>query len=283
MFHIIFQFFVDPLFICSREITQVYAFRGIFINTSYKVLVNILCHERNHRGSHFGNGHQCGIQCHICIDFILFHSFCPETLAASSYIPVTHVIHELLKRSCSFRNPVICQIIIYRLNYRIQLGQQPFVHNGQFIIFQFIFGCVKFINICIQHEERISVPQRAHEFPLTFLYCFSMETVRQPWGTVNIEIPADRICSVRLQSFKRIYRISLGFTHLLAIFILHMAQNNNILIRSLIKQQCRLSQQRIEPSTSLVNSLGNELCRELLLKQLFIFKWIMMLCKWHCS
>ena len=25
------------------------------------------------------------------------------------------------------------------------------------------------------------------------------------------------------------------------------------------------------------------LCRELLLKQFFIFKWIMMLCKWHCT
>ena len=283
MFHIIFQFFVDPLFICSREITQVYAFRGIFINTSYKVLVNILCHERNHRGSHFGNGHQCGIQCHICIDFILFHSFCPETLAASSYIPVTHVIHELLKCSCSFRDPIICQIVIYSLDDCIQFGQQPFVHDRQLVIFQFIFGRIKFINICIQYEECISIPQSTHELSLTFLYCFSVETVWKPRSTVNIEIPADCICTVSFQCFKRIYRISLGFTHLLTIFILYMTQNDNILIRSLIKQQGGFCQQRVEPSTSLVNRLGNKLCRELLFKQFFIFKWVMMLCKWHCS
>ena len=110
-----------------------------------------------------------------------------------------------------------------------------------------------------------------------------METVRQPRCTVDVEIPADRISAVSFQSLKRVNCISLGFTHFLSIFILYMTQNDNIFIRSFIKQQCGFCQQGIEPSTCLVYRLGNKLCRKLLLKQFFIFKWIMMLCKWHCS
>ena len=33
---------------------------------------------------------------HICIYLILFHSFCPETVTATSYIPVTHIIYKFL-------------------------------------------------------------------------------------------------------------------------------------------------------------------------------------------
>ena len=93
-----------------------------------------------------------------------------------------------------------------------------------------------------------------------------METIRQPWSTVDIEIPADCICSVGFQCLKRINGISFGLTHLLTVFILHMAKNDNILIWCLIKQQCGFCQKRIKPSTGLVYSLGNEISRKLLLK-----------------
>ena len=62
-----------------------------------------------------------------------------------------------------------------------------------------------------------------------------------------------------------------------------MSQNDYILIRSLVEKQCGLSKKGVEPSSCLVNSLGDEVCRELLLEQVFILKWIMMLCKRHCS
>ena len=62
-----------------------------------------------------------------------------------------------------------------------------------------------------------------------------------------------------------------------------MAQNDNVLIWRLVKDQRRDSQQRIEPASRLIHSLGDEICRELLLKQLFILKWIVVLRKWHGS
>ena len=110
-----------------------------------------------------------------------------------------------------------------------------------------------------------------------------MEAVRQPRSTVDIEVPADRICTVFLKCIERINCISFGFTHLLAIFILYVSKNDNILIWSLVEQDRGLSKQRIKPSSCLVNSLRDKVCRELFFKKFFIFKWIMMLCKRHCS
>ena len=62
-----------------------------------------------------------------------------------------------------------------------------------------------------------------------------------------------------------------------------MSQYNNIFIWCFIEKQCRFCHQRMEPSTGLIHGLGNELCRELRFKQFFVFKWIVILCKRHCS
>ena len=60
-----------------------------------------------------------------------------------------------------------------------------------------------------------------------------------------------------------------------------MAQNDNVLIWRLVEDQSRDCQQRIEPSTGLVYRFRNKICRELLLEQFLILKWIVVLGKWH--
>ena len=94
----------------------------VFVNASYKVLVDFFCHERNHRSCCFGNCYQSSVQSHVSIDLILLHALSPETLTASSYIPVTHLIYKLLKSSCAFRDLVVCKAVIDSLHYRIQLA-----------------------------------------------------------------------------------------------------------------------------------------------------------------
>ena len=212
-------------------------FRSIFVDTAYQIAVDILCHKRNHRSCCLRDGHQSCIQCHISIDFILGHTFCPETLPAPSDIPVAHLIHKILQRSRTLRNPVVFQILIHTFYYRIQLRQQPFVHNRQLVIIQSIFCRIKFINIRVQHEKCVGIPQSTHEFTLAFHNRFSMETVRQPWSAVHIEIPADCVCTVISQRVKRVNRIAFGFAHLLSILILHMSQNDYILIWSFVEDQ----------------------------------------------
>ncbi len=165
----------------------------------------------------------------------------------------------------------------------VQFGQKPFVHDGQGLVVQCIFRCVKMINVRIQHKECISVPQGSHEFALSFLHGLSVEPVGQPGRAVDVEIPADRVRAVGLQRIKRIHRISFGLAHLLPVLILHMAENDDIFIRRFIKQQGGFRQQGIEPSAGLVHRLGDELRRELTLEQFFIFKRIMVLGKRHGS
>ena len=89
----------------------------------YNVLIDLLCHERNHRCCRLADRHECSIKRHVSVDLIRLHAFRPETLTASSDIPVTHIIDELFKCTCSLRDPVITQIVIYGLDHGIHLGE----------------------------------------------------------------------------------------------------------------------------------------------------------------
>ena len=89
------------------------ALRCLFIQTANQILVNVFGHERNHRSRYLRYSYQCGVECHVRIDLILLHALRPETLTASSDIPVTHIIDEILERSCSLRNAVVAQIVVH--------------------------------------------------------------------------------------------------------------------------------------------------------------------------
>ena len=184
-------------------------FRCVLVNASHKVLVDILCHERNHRRCCFCSGHKGSVQGHISIDLILLHTFCPETLTASSHIPVAHLIHKVLQRAGCLRDAVVCQVVIHGLHQGVEPGQQPFIHNRKLVVFQFVFCRIKVVDICIQHKERVGIPQGTHEFTLSLLYSLAVETVRQPGCAVYIEIPADGISPIGIQSLKRINGIAL--------------------------------------------------------------------------
>ncbi len=133
-------------------------FQSLTVNAAHKILINFFRHKWYHGSSRLRYRHKCGIQCHISIDFVLLHSFRPETLTAPSHIPVAHIIHKILKRPCTLRNPVIFQVLIYQLYQCVQTGQKPLIHNIQFIVLQTIFCSIKVIDICIQHKECIGVP-----------------------------------------------------------------------------------------------------------------------------
>ena len=102
---------------------------------------------------------------------------------------------------------------------------------------QRIFRRIEFIDVRIQYEEGVGVPQGAQELTLSLDHGLIVETVRQPGRTVGVEIPTDRVRAVFSQCFKRIDRIALTLTHLLSVLILNMAQNDNVLIRRLVEQQ----------------------------------------------
>ena len=109
------------------------------------------------------------------------------------------------------------------------------------------------------------------------------EPLGQPWSTAAVEIPADGICAVLGKRLEGIHYIPLGLAHLLAFLIRHQPQYDNVFIGRLVEQQRGLRQQGVKPPPGLVHSLGDKLCRELLLEELLIFKRIMVLRKRHGS
>ena len=110
-----------------------------------------------------------------------------------------------------------------------------------------------------------------------------MEAVRQPRCAVDVEVPADRVGTICLQGVERIDSVSFGLTHLLSVLILNVTENDNVLVRRLIKEQRGLSEQGVEPSSCLVNGLRDKLCRELFVEKLLVLKRIVMLCERHCA
>lgn len=99
-----------------------------------------------------------------------------------------------------------------------------------------------------------------------------VEFIGQPGRGIRQEIPPDGIRAVLLQRLEGADGVALGFGHLLAKLILHMAEHNHVLEGGLIEQQGGNRQQGIEPAAGLIHRLGDEVRRELRLEQFLIFR-----------
>ena len=281
MVHICLKFRIDHRLVADRIIAQMNTLRCIRINTRYDILIDFFRHERNHRSRELGKCDKACVQRHVRIDLVLLHALCPEAAAAAADVPVGQVVNKCLQSLAGFRNLIGCHVRIHLFDGGVQAGKDPFVNNRKLIVLKLVVIRVKVVNICIQHVERIGVPKRAEESSLSFHNGLAIETARQPRSGVDDEIPADRVSAVLSQSFHRIDGIALGLAHLLTVLILYEAENDNVLEARLMENERRDRMQRIEPSACLVDSLGNEACRELCLKELLILERIMMLCERH--
>jgi len=238
-FHVGFKRLVDAGFVNLREVAEMDAFGCRQIDGADQIAVNILRHERNHRRCGFGGGDKRAVKHQIRVDLVGLHPFCPVAGTAAADIPVAQLIHKILQRAGGLRNAVIGKVAVHVADHRVQAGKQPFVHHGEKAFVELVFGGVKAINVGVKHEKRIGVPQRAHEFALPFHNGLAMKAVRQPRRGVGIKIPADCVGAVGLQRFHRIDGVALGFAHFLAVFVLHMTEDDDVLIRRLVEQQRR--------------------------------------------
>ena len=279
--HLCLQLGINHCLVSYREVAEMYGNRRTFIHAAYQVAVNALGDKRHHRCRQLHHSGQCRVQGHVGINLVLSQLLAPETLTAAAHIPVGQLIHKILQHLGSLSYLVACQIAINSLNQGIQAGQHPLVHDRQLVVFQLILGGIKIVNIGIQHIEGIGIPQGAHELALAFLHRIIMEAVWQPRCAVLIEIPADSICTMLSQGIHRVNGIALGFAHLLAVLVLHMPQHDDILVGGIVKEQSGNRQQGIEPATGLVHSLGDEVRRITLLKNLLVLKRIMPLGERH--
>ncbi len=108
-----------------------------------------------------------------------------------------------------------------------------------------------------------------------------MKPLWQPWRAVDVEIPPDGVRAVGGQGVKGVHRVAFGFAHLLPVLVLDMSHDDDVLVGRLVKEQGGDGQKGVEPPSGLVHSLRDKVCRELLLKQILVFKGVVVLGKWH--
>ena len=276
-----FQRRVDPRLVDRRVVAQMHRFRRVLIDGADQVAVDILRHKGDHGGGGLGHGDQGGVQRHVGVDLVLGHALRPVALAASAHVPVGKLVHEVLQRLAGLRDAVVGQILIRGFHGGMQAAEHPLVHDGKLVVVQRIFGGVEFVDVGVQHEEGVGVPQGAHELALALLHRLAVEAVGQPRGGVGVEVPADGVRAVGGEGVEGIHGVALGFAHLLAVLVLHQAEDDDVFIGGLVEQQRGDGQQRIEPAAGLVHRLGDEVGGELLFKQVFVFKGIVVLREGH--
>lgn len=241
------------------------------VNAANEVAVDILRHERNHRSGKLRDSDKCCVKGHICVSLIAAHSLRPEALAAAADIPVAHLVDEVLQRTRRLGDAVIRKVVVNGRDKRIESREQPSVHGGQLLrLAKLMLRSVELVYIGIEHEESVDVPERTHKLALTLDNRLAVEAVGQPRGGVRVEIPANRVRAVGVERVERVNGVALGLRHLLTVLILNVSEDKNILIGSSVEQQGRYGEQRIEPSSRLIDGLGDELSRELLLEQVVI-------------
>ena len=127
--------------------------------------------------------------------------------------------------------------VIHRAHHRVQTREHPAIHHRKLVIIQRILGRIEFVDICIEHVERVGVPQRSHEFARALLHGIVVEAVRQPRCAVLIEVPADRVRPMPAERIHWVNSVALGLAHLLSVLVLHMTEHNDVAIGALIKEQ----------------------------------------------
>ena len=206
----------------------------------------------------------------IGVDLVLLHALSPEAVAAAAHIPVGHLIHECLQSGSSLRDPVVLKILVGARDHGVHSGEQPLIHDAQFVIIQRILCGIEAVDLRVQSIERIGVPQCSEELALAFLNGLIRELVGQPGRAVGVEIPADRVRAVCLQSRERIYSVALALGHLIAVLVKDQAQDDDVLIAGLVKQERGLRVQGIEPAAGLVHRFRDECGGEPLLEEFLV-------------
>ena len=192
-------------------IAQVDALGSGLVDTTHEVAVDILRHERYHRSGKLRDGDERGVKSHIGIYLVLAHALRPEALAAAADIPVAHLVDEVLQRTRCLGDAVIRKVIVNGGDKGVESREQPSVHGRQLLsLAKLMLRGVELVYICIEHEESVDVPERAHKLALTLDNRLTVEAVGQPGSGVGVEIPADCVCAVGVERVERVDGVALG-------------------------------------------------------------------------
>ena len=97
------------------------------------------------------------------------------------------------------------------------------------------------------------------------------------------QVESKGVTAILLHHDRRIWVVLQALRHLLAVFCKHYAIDDTVLERHLPEEVSTQNYQGIEPTSSLVEALGNEVSREAILKLRFILEGVMLTSERHAS
>ena len=257
------------------------AFGCFGINASHKVLIDLFGNEGNKGSRKLCKSNKNVVKNVICALLVFCELCAPISLTVKTDVPVGKFVCELGDRTGSFGDAVCIKIGIDLGNKCIQLGNEPTIHNGVVCGIAGVLLGIKSVDVGIENKERIGVPKSTHELSLALVNGIFVETAGKPGSTAGAEIPTNSVCALLVKNAPRVNNVALVLGHLKTVFVANVTKNDAVSERCFVEKEGGNSQKSIEPTTGLVDSFTDEVCREVSFKEFLVFKGIVILGEGH--
>ena len=199
----------------------------------------------------------------VCRNFIGTVFAFPKTAAAQTHIPVAQIVDDkFLNGTRHFGRLVIFIKFSYIANQRIEFGQYPTVNFRSVLVCHISFFVSKTIDIGIQAEKAVSIIERSEKLSTDFFQYFDIKFEIIPRIGIPNHIPTGWVGSVFFKRAKRVNGVAEAFTHFLPFGIEYQTIGNNVFVSHRIKNHGGNGMQSVEPTTGLINSFGDKICRK---------------------
>ena len=279
--HTALKLLVHSRHIRYRIIAQMYGYRSIGIYALHYIAVYALAHERDKRSRKTRKRFKNGVQRHVRSLLVLRHTAAPVPFTATAHIPVRQFVRKLLYLAGRLCYAVLIKALVNISDKRIQSGEHPLIHKRQFAVLKLILARVEFIYLCIQHIKSVCVPERSEELSLNFTDRLSVKPRREPRIGYRIEIPAHGVRSLFAEYLERIDDVAEMFALLYSVLVKDVTENYAVLERRSAEHKRGHRFKSIEPAAGLVYGFTDEIRRERLIEQIFVFKRIVILRERH--
>ena len=257
--HHLLQVTINQLLVSYGERRQVY--RRICVATAHCIQVaeDAIRDERSKRSRQLNDGLEAGVESLVCCQLILGHTTTPKTLTVQTYVPVREVLaHELLNHTSCGSGIVTLQALGHVLHQSIEQRDDPAVDLGTLLNGDLLLRAGETIDIGIEREEAISIVERTEELTTYLIDALNIEFQVIPRLRVRDHIPTNCISTILIHNLERIDGVTQTLRHLVTVLIEHQTVRNDILECYRVEQHRCDCVQREEPTTSLIDTLGDE-------------------------
>ena len=271
---------------CSslREGGKVNRFTLVTTRNSIKVEEQLVAIEWSNGCHELGNCLKTGIERLVGCQLVVIHLTAPETLAVQTNIPVGKVVaYKGLDETSGNRRLIVVKVALDSFDEGVERRKYPSVNLRT--LFQSHLGLLasESIDVGIECKELVGIEERAEEFAAHFYYAFWVELEVVPRRSICNHIPTERIGTISLDGAKGIDSIAQALRHLLAVLGKDKTIRHNSLVGYRVEYHCGDSVEGEEPTTGLVNTLGDEVgwINTAIVEGFLVFEWIVNLCVWH--